>query len=244
MKVLVALCKLLSFPLILLGAALCYWGGHNWKAGTAEGNCDGRSIVASRPDATHFRDSVRFDLSRASIRQDNFLGFKSPARAVFPVWTASDTGRSHLVAVSSDPRFLGPVVQSFLGVDSVAGEIKVRSNQSSAAGNLQTQFDALLQILAVQLKDHLHDSLVGRASLSGVALRKSDTASEGVGELSPEFWEIRAEGVPSSGSVEGAVFGGVALVVLGVVLQIFAGRWERRRREDEEEEHQNEKPLV
>jgi hypothetical protein len=244
MKALVALAKILSFPLILLGGGLCYWGIHHWKLGTADLNVDGRALPGQRPDAALFRDSVRYDLSQASIRQDNFLGIKSPARAVFPVWAGSDTGASHLVAVSSDPRFLGPVVQSFQRVDSSAGEIKVKSNQSSLAGNLQSQFDALLQILAVQLKDHLHDTLRGRALIRGPALRLDDTASEGVGGLAPEFWEIRTEGVPSSDSVYAAVFGGIVCIAVGMGLQVATGRWERRRREEEEEERQNEQPLV
>jgi hypothetical protein len=36
----------------------------------------------------------------------------------------------------------------------------------------------------------------------------------------------------------------VASILLGVVFQVAAGRWDRRRAEEEEEERQNEKPLV
>jgi len=244
MKAIIAICKLLSFPLILLGGALCYWGFHHWTAGTADLQTNGRTLLSARPEAARFRDSVRYDLRMASIRQDNFMGIKSPARAIFPVWAGTDTGPARLVAVSSDPRFLGPVVHTFLRVDSVQGEIKVKSSQDGSVGNLQSQFDAMLQILSVQLKDHMDDTLRGRMQLSGVALRLADTANEGVGGLAPEFWEVRTEGVPSSESVYSAVFGGILCIVLGMAIQLTTSRWDRKRRDEEEEERQNEQPLV
>lgn len=244
MKAIIAICKLLSFPLILLGGALCYWGIHHWTAGTADLQTNGRTLLSSRPGAVRFHDSVRYDLRQASIRQDNFMGIKSPARAIFPVWAGTDSGLVRIVAISSDPRFLGPVVKSFLRVDSVQGEIKVKSTQNGSVGNIQTQFDAMLQILSVQLKDHLEDTLRGRMLLNGVALRLKDTANEGVGGLAPEFWEVRTEGVPASDSVYSATFGGILCIVLGMAIQLATSRWDRKRREEEEEERQNEQPLV
>lgn len=244
MKFIIALCKLLSFPLILGGGALIWYCVHNWSAGTADERMDGTTILSKRPSAVHFRDSVRFDLSAASLREDNFMGIKSPARAAFPVWIGTDTGAPRLLAVSSDPRFLGPVVQGFKRVDSIAGEIKVRSTSSTSAGNLQPQFDALVQMLAVELKDHLQDSVHGRALLEGVALRQTDTSKAGISGIALEYWEIRTDGVPSSDSVYLALVGGVASIALGLGFQIATGRWDRRRRDEEEEERQNEKPLV
>jgi hypothetical protein len=244
MKFIIALCKLLSFPLILAGGALIWYGAHNWTAGTADGQVNGSALFSKRPGSVHFRDSVRYDLSQASLRQDNFMGIKSPARAAFPVWTGSDTGAPRLIAVSSDPRFLGPVVQGFKRVDSVEGEIKVRSTSTASAGNLQPQFDALVQMLAIELKGHLQDSIHGRAILEGVALLQTDTARAGISPIASEYWEIRTEGVPSSNSVYLSLAGGVLAIGLGMALQIATGRRDRRLREEEEEERQNEKPMV
>jgi len=244
MKFIIALCKLLSFPLILAGGALTWYGIHNWTAGTAADLVDGKSLFAQKPPAAHFRDSVRFDLSSASLRQDNFMGIKSPVRAAFPVWVGSDTGAPCLIAVSSNPRFLGPVVQGFKRVDSIAGEIKVRSTSSASTGTLQPQFDALVQTLAAELKDHIQDSVHGRTMLEGVALIQTDTARAGISGIAPQYWEIRTEGVPSSDSVYLSLVGGVAAIALGLALQVGTGRRDRRLREEEEEEHKNEKPLV
>ena len=244
MKFIIALCKLLSFPLILGGGALIWYSVHNWTAGTADGLSDGTTLLSKRPDAVRFHDSVRYDLSAASLRQDNFMGVKSPARAAFPVWIGTDTGAPRLVAVSSDPRFLGPVVEGFKRVDSIAGEVKVRSTSSTSAGTLQPQFDALVQELAAEMKAHLQDSVHGRAFLEGVALRQTDTSRAGISGIAPEYWEIRTDGVPSSDSVYLSMVGGIACIALGLAFQVATGRWDRRLRDEEEEERQNEKPLV
>jgi len=244
MKFIIALCKLLSFPLILAGGALVWYGVHNWTAGTADGLVDGPTLFSKQPSATHFRDSVRFDLSSASLRQDNFMGIKSPARAAFPVWIGSDTGAPKLIAVSSDPRFLGPVVQGFKRVDSIEGEIKVRSTSNASAGTLQPQFDALVQMLAIEMKSHLQDSIHGRTILQGVALLQTDTSRAGISPIAPVFWEIRTEGVASSDSVYLSLVGGILAIGLGLALQVATGRRDRRLREEEEEERQNEKPMV
>jgi hypothetical protein len=244
MKFVSTLLKILSFPLILAGGVGVWYGVRNWTAGTADVVVDGKALLASRPAAALFRDTVRYDLSGGSLRQDNIVGIKSPARAVFTAWTGSDTGLSRLVVISSDPKFLGPVVKSFQKVDSVAGEIKVRSSEPTSAGNLQAQFDALVQILVAKLGDDLKDTARGRAWIQGVAVRCTDTSMVGIGGVAPEYWEIRTEGVPSSSAVYGSIAGGVAAIVLGFGVQNLLARRERREREAEEEERQNEQPLV
>lgn len=244
MKFIIAFCKLLSFPLILGGGALVWYGVHNWTVGTAGSLVDGKTLLSQRPAAIRFRDSIRYDLSAASLREDNFMGIKSPARAAFPVWIGSDTGAPRLIAISSSPRFLGPVIQGFKRVDSVQGEIKVRSTSATSAGTLQPQFDAMVQELSFELKDHLRDSIHGRAILEGVAVRLTDTARAGIPGIAPEYWEIRTEGLPSSDSVYLSLVGGIVAIALGLGFQIGSSRWDSRIREEEEEEHQNEKPLV
>ncbi|HXP89880.1 MAG TPA: hypothetical protein VN931_03010 [Fibrobacteria bacterium] len=244
MKFIVALWKFLSFPLVLGGGALLWYGIHNWTAGTADVVMDGKTLLSSRPEAAKFRDSVDFDLSTASLRQSNVMGVKSRPLAAFPVWIGADTGAIRLIAVSAKPRFLGPVVQGFLRVDSTAGELKVRSTETASEGTLQPQFDAMVQVLAVKLKDDLGGEVRGRILLEGVALRQTDSSRSGIAGVAPEYWEIHTGGVPSPGTVYACVGGGVASILLGVVFQVAAGRWDRRRSEEEEEERQNEKPLV
>jgi hypothetical protein len=244
MKILLTFLKVLFFPLILAGGVLVWFGVHNWTAGTASTVVDGKTLYSTRPGAAIFRDSVRYDLSGGSLRQDNLVGIKSPARAAFVAWTGTDTGLSKLVVVSSDPRFLGPVVKGFQKVDSAAGEIKVRSSDPASAGNLQAQFDALVQILAAKLGDDLKDTVRGRAFIQGVAVRQTDSSQAGINGVAPEYWEIRTEGVPSSGTVYASLGGGIACVALALAMQAAIGRRERRLRDEEEEEHQNEQPLV
>jgi hypothetical protein len=172
------------------------------------------------------------------------MGVKSRPRTAFPVWVGTDSGAPTLIAVSAKPSFLGPVVQGFLRVDSAEGETKVQSTETVAAGTLQPQFDAMVQVLAAKLKDDLGDSVRGRMLLEGVALRQTDSSRAGIAGVAPEYWEIHTGGIPSAGAVYSCIGGGVVSILLGVVFQVAAGRWDRRREEEEEEERQNEKPLV
>lgn len=244
MKILSTFLKILSLPLILAGAAAVWFAVHNWTAGTASEVVDGRTLLSGKAEAAIFRDSVRYDLSGGSLRQDNLMGIKSPARAAFAAWIGKDTGLARLVVLSSAPRYLGPVVGSFQKIDSAQGEIRVRSSDPASAGNLQAQFDALVQILAAKLGDDLKDSVRGRAFIEGVAVRQTDSSRAGIGGVASEFWEVRTEGVPSSSTVYAAAGGGAALLALGFGLQVALARRERRERDEEEEEHKNEQPLV
>jgi len=244
MKFIVALWKILSFPLVLGGGALLWYGIHNWTAGTAEVVMDGKTLLSVRPEAAKFRDSVTFDLSTASLRQSNVMGGKSRPLTAFPVWLGPDSGAPTLIAVSAKPRFLGPVVQGFLRVDSAAGETRVHSTETAAAGTLQPQFDAMVQVLAAKLKDDLGDGVRGRMLLEGVALRQTDSSRAGIAGVAPEYWEIHTGGIPSAGAVYASIGGGVVSILLGLVFQVAAGRWDHRREAEEEEERQNEKPLV
>ena len=134
MKIASTFLKILSLPLIMAGAALVWFSVHNWTAGTASVVVDGKTLLSSKADAAIFRDSVRYDLSGGSLRQDNLMGIKSPARAAFAAWVGKDTGLAKLVVLSSAPRYLGPVVRSFQKVDSVQGEIKVPSSEEMKKG--------------------------------------------------------------------------------------------------------------
>lgn len=244
MKFLIALWRLLSIPLILAGAALIWFGVKNWGIATADVVVDAKTLFHQRPDVAQFRDSVRFDLTLASLREESFMGIKSPVRAAFPAWVGKDSSAPRLVVISSKPRILGPVIKAFMRIDSAEGEIRVHSKQDVSVGNLQPQFDALVQVLAGVHRDHLKDSATGWMVVQGVAIRETDSERAQLNSIAQEFWEIRTEGVPTREQVLTSVGAGIASVVLGLFLQISVGRWERRKEEEEEEERLNEQPLV
>lgn len=244
MKFLIQLWKFLSFPLILAGLALSWYGIHNWSMASADKVMTASALLASHEDVVLLKDSLHYDLRWANIRQENVMGVKSPAVAVFPAWPGNDSGRVRLVVLSSRPVFLGPTVKSFQRVDSAEGAIQVQSTGKASAGTLGPQFEALIQILADQVRPHLLDSTQGRFFAEGTAIRRTDTTGAGIDSVAAEYWEVRLEGVPSRDKVLSLLALGIAAIVLGIALQIVVKKWETQRAEEDEEERANEKPLV
>jgi hypothetical protein len=157
----------------------------------------------------------------------------------------TDTGAPTLIAVSANPSFLGPVVQGFKRVDSAAGEIEGPLHLFHfAAGTLQPQFDAMVQVLAAKLKDDLGDSVRGRMLLEGVALRQTDSSRAGIAGVAPEYWEIHTGGIPSAGAVYASIGGGWCPSSWDWCSRSPRAAGTAGARTEEEEERQNEKPLV
>ncbi|MEK7392274.1 MAG: hypothetical protein AAB214_06885, partial [Fibrobacterota bacterium] len=170
MKFLINLWRFLSFPLILGGLALSWWGINNWSMSSGATVMSATELTASHTEIARLKDSLRYDLSAASIRQENFMGVKSPAMAAFPAWAGTDSGKTHFVVFSSRPAFLGPVVKTFMQVDSAGGAISVESSAKGTKGSngiLVPKFDALVQTLAAQFRPHLTDSVRGRFLAEG-----------------------------------------------------------------------------
>jgi len=245
MKFLINLWRFLSFPLILGGLALSWYGVHNWSMSSGGKLMNAAELVSSHEDVALLQDSLRYDLRGASIRQENFMGVKSPAVAAFPAWAGKDSGKARLVVFSSRPMFLGPAVKSFMQVDSAGGAISVESSSSkTSSGTLVPKFDALVQTLASELRANLTDSVRGRFFAKGTAIRRTDSSQSGIDSVTSEYWEVRLEGVPSREKVLSLFALGIAAIVLGVALQVVVKKWEGQRAEEEEEERSNEKPLV
>jgi hypothetical protein len=244
MKFLINLWRFLSFPLILGGLALSWYGIHNWTMSSGGQVMSASELVSSHADVALLKDSLTFDLRGASIRQENFMGVKSPAVAAFPAWPGKDSGKTHLVVLSSRPSFLGPAVKSFMQVDSAGGAISVASSSNSSTGILVPKFEALVQTLASQLRPHLTDSVRGRFLAEGTAIRRTDSSQSGIDSVHSEYWEVRLEGVPSRGKVLSFFALGIAAILSGIALQIVVKKWENQRAEEDEEERSNEKPLV
>jgi len=244
MKFLINLWRFLSFPLILGGLALSWWGINNWTMSSGGKVMTAAELASSHAEIALLKDSLRYDLRGASIRQENFMGVKSPAVAAFPAWAGMDSGKTHLVIFSSRPEFLGPTVKSFMQVDSAGGAISVESSSKGSSGILVPKFDALVQILASQIRPHLTDSVRGRFLAEGTAIRRTDSSQSGIDSVASEYWEVRLEGVPSREKVLSILALGIATIVLGIALQIVVKKWENQRAEEDEEERSNEKPLV
>lgn len=245
MKPIISIFRFLSIPAIAVGAACIWLGARDWKVATVEASANGTTIFANgTPDVVKFRDSVRFDLWHASLREESFMGMLQPVRAVFPAWVGKDSTAPRLVVVSSAPEVVGPTVFSFLHPDSARGDITVSSNDGSDEGNLKPKFSAILQQLAIKHSAHLKDSAWGWRLVEGVAVLQNDPDRVGINPISPKYWEIRTEDIPTRDGVTTRLGGGFLLVVVGAFLHISIGRADRRRKEEEEEESQNEKPLV
>lgn len=244
MKFLIQIWKFVSFPLILIGLVLTWYGVRNLSMVTSDKVVSVKELFASKPSAIRIKDSLRFDLSHASLRQENFMGIKSPALVVFPAWAGSDSGTVKLVVISSRPQFVGPAVRSFRYVDSVEGAIQVHSSGTASAGTLAPKFDALVQLLTMKLRDHLTDSGQGRFLAEGTAIQKTDASDLGLDSIAQEYWEVRLEGVPGRGRVFGSLALGIATVLAGLMLQLTVKKFDQRQAEEEEEDRSNEKPLV
>ncbi len=244
MKFLIQLWRILSFPLILGGLGAVWYGIHHWQEASADKVVTTRELFANHLEVALLKEPLRFDLTNASVRQENFMGVKSPAVAVFPAWPEKDLGRARLVILSSRPSFLGPVVKSFQRVDSGQGAIHVQSNSKTSTGTLLPQFEAMIQTLEADLRLHLDDSTKGNFLAQGTAIRKTDPLFLGTDSTTNEYWEVRLEGVPSHDKVLTLLTLGIAAIVLGIALQIVVKKWETAQEEEAEEERANEKPLV
>lgn len=244
MKFLIKIWKIVSFPLILGGIALAWYGIHNLPLVTSDKVVSIRELLSNKPDVARIRDSLRFDLRWASLRQENFMGIQSPALAVFPAWYADDSGLAKFVVVSTRPEFVGPAVRSFRRVDSADGAIQVQSTSSISAGALTPRFDALIQMLTVELRNHLADTTQGRFFAQGTAIRKTDLSNVGIDSVASEYWEVRLEGVPSQERVLGSLAAGLACILTGIMLQLTVRKHEHQEAEQEEEERASEAPLV
>lgn len=244
MKFLIKIWKIVSFPLILGGLALTWYGVHNLPLVTSDKVVSIRELFSTRPDVVKIQDSLRFDLRRASLRQENFMGIKSPALAVFPAWLGNDSGSPKLVIISSRPDFVGPAVRSFKYVDSAEGAVQVHSTGPTSTGLLAPKFDALIQTLAADLRMHLMDTTQGRFLAKGTAIRKTDASELGIDSVAAEYWEVRLEGIPSREKVLGALALGVAVALLGLMLQLSVKKFENQQAEQDEEERATEPPLV
>lgn len=245
MKLLVQIWRILSFPLILVGLVLAWYGIQNWSIASADKIVSAKELAVQPDDVVVLHDSLRYDLAAPSIRQENFMGIKSEPTAVFPTWAGTDSGLVKIVVVSSQPRFLGPAVKSFMRIDSAGGAIKVQSSEKNSEGSVVPKFEALIQIQAAKLgKAALEDSVRGRFLAHGPAIRKYDGASTGIDSVAGEYWEVRLEGTPKRDKVMGFFALGIACIVLGIVLQIVVKKRDIRQAEEEEEERLNEQPLV
>ncbi|HNY29819.1 MAG TPA: hypothetical protein PKO15_02935 [Fibrobacteria bacterium] len=245
MKAFISFFRFLSIPAIAVGAACIWLGARDWKVATVEATANGKTIFANgTPGVVKFRDSVRFDLWHASLREESFMGMLQPVRAVYPAWVGKDSSEPRLVVVSSAPEVVGPTVYSFLHPDSSRGDLTVSANDGSDEGNLKPKFSAILQQLAFKHAKHLKDTAWGWRWVEGVAVLQTDPDRVGINPIAPKYWEIITEDIPTRDNVTAKLGGGFVLVVVGAFLHISIGRADRKRKEEEEEESQNEKPLV
>lgn len=268
MKHLASLWKFLSVPVLLVVVWLCWWGWKYWPAASALSRPVAVSELERHKDGVFLvRDSFDFTIENPGLRQENNYGFKGPALAVLPLRplsesdTTSDTLRdsstsrsgkdaksapTRFAVISAEPRFVGPVVNSFLRSDSMSiVDIKASSSSGKHSGNVGPEMQALVQITADKLG---HEALAmprsGRVFVEGIARLRTAEEFADLADPAPEVWEIRTGAVPTVAQVVFAFVGAVALAVLFFVLNIVVKNFDKAELEKEMEELENETPIV
>lgn len=184
-------------------------------------------------------DTLVFDLSRAGLGQDNVMGIKGKEYAIVPAHPVGDTSRT-LLLLTSAPTYLGPVVNSFLLRQSASLDdhnLTVKSSQED--GNAKLQARAMIQELAVVLKDNLEDSVLRREVVRGTGgLRPAEDFPQF--ELQGGILAIREGHMPSMERALLFALGGGLLIVGNAVIWLF----DRRRRKELEEREAAEPPEA
>lgn len=185
-------------------------------------------------------DTLVFDLSQAGLGQDNLMGWKGEEYAVIPAHPVGDSSRTLLV-LSSDPRHLGPVVNSFLSHQSasVDGQNLDVKSSSKDPGNAKPEARALIQRLGERLRSNLEDSVRRREPVRGVGhFRKAEEFPQV--EVRGEVLAVRAGHLPEMGDALAFAFGGALLIAGNAALWLL----DRRRRKEQDELEAAEPPEA
>lgn len=175
-------------------------------------------------------DTLIFDLSKAGLGQDNVMGIKGKEYAIVQAHPAGDTTRT-LLLLTSNPTYLGPVVNSFLLRQSASLDdhnLTVKSTQED--GNEKLQARAMIQQLAVALKANLEDSILRREPVRGTG-KLRPAADFPQFELQGEILAIREGYMPAMEQALLFALGGGLLILGNGALWL----WDRRRRNEQDE---------
>lgn len=171
-------------------------------------------------------DTLIFDLSTASIGQDNIMGWKGNEYAIIPAHAPKDS--TVVLLLSSSPSHLGPAIDAYLSHQSatVDGQNMNVSSSEGNASKAMMEARALIQVLGDKYRDHLKDSAQRREAVQGVARLRPASEFPLIKGLQGEILTIKATYLPSIEQAIAYALGGVALFLLNAITWI----WDRRRK--------------
>lgn len=188
-------------------------------------------------------DTLIFDLSSASIGQDNVMGWKGSEYAIIPAHSTRDS--AVVLILSSDPSHLGPTIEAFLSHQPSSPDVSNMSVSSSegSTSDAMMQARALVQVLGGKYRDNLKDPPRRRELIQGVGRLRPASEFPLVSGIQGEVLAIKASHLPGIEQAIAYSLGGIALFVLNAL----AWLWDRRRKarlEEIEASAPPEAPLV
>jgi hypothetical protein len=242
---LLALWRALSILFLILSGWIAWKGVQILKeADAASRPVSASAALSSQGEPVCLRDSLIFDLRQAGLGQKNVMGIKGKEYAVIPAHTPQDTSHTILV-ISSDPAWIGPVVNEYLSHMSSslnASNYDVKSTNGNDRGVQDPQLRALLQMLGLKLKNHLKDTAEHRELVTGVGSLRPVAEYPQIDGLQGNVLAVRSGYLPSTGDAAGLIAGGALFFVLNVLLWFYDKK--RKARLEEAEEEQEPPPSL
>ena len=238
-----ALWRTLSLFLLILSAWLVWKGYGAWQMAASLSTPVPYSQALAATGPVCLKDSLVFDLREGGLGQETILGWKGEEFAVIPSHPIHDTSRTILL-VTSQPRYLGPVIEEYLKhMSSSINESNFDVKSEKPGDSKELQARAMLQTVGERLKDHLKDTAVYRDLVTAVGRMEPSANFPQIAGLEGNVLAVHLEGTPSSEKALAMMLGGLALLGLNVALW----RVDRKRKAtlaEEEELREPEAPLV
>jgi len=241
---LLAFWRTLGLFFLILSVWLVWKGYGAWTLASTASSPVPYSQALAITGPVCLKDSLVFDLREGGLGQETLMGWKGEEYTVVPAHPIHDTTRT-LLLVTSQPRYLGPVIEEYLlhmSSSINASNFNVKSDKpDDNAKDLQAR--AMVQVLGDRLKANLKDTAQHRDLITGVGQMEPASNFPQISGLEGNVLAIHLEGTPSSMKALAMLLGGLALFVLNILLWRIDRKY-RARLAEEEELREPEAPLV